>query len=108
MTERMKFEIMNSQFPSGQQSSEYFEALLRLVFPAGSNGEIADIGSRKLGCSARQVRNWLDYKHQPKLRFVWQLWIMAGREASTKLAIDVFGEEMGVVFGKVLPPNLPN
>jgi hypothetical protein len=54
--------------------------MLWFVFGPGSQAEVAQRAARVLGCSQRQVINWLQCEHDPGLRYVARLWVLAVAE----------------------------
>ena len=58
----------------------WFRDLLWRAFPAPSDAARAEKAHKVLGCSERQVINWLNCENDPKLRFVMATLAVAGAE----------------------------
>jgi hypothetical protein len=58
----------------------WFRDMLWRAFPAPSDAARAEKAHKVLGCSERQVINWLRCENDPKLRFVMATLAVAGAE----------------------------
>jgi hypothetical protein len=59
---------------------KWFSAMLWRAFPARSEAELSEVAARALGCSARQVKNWLRCENDASLSYVVQVLAIAGAE----------------------------
>lgn len=65
-------------------SRRWFANMLWRAFPAASERELAAIAAPVLGCSERQVVNWLRCEHDAGLRYVTAVIALAGAEVVFK------------------------
>lgn len=59
---------------------KWFRDLLWIAFPSASEHELARTAARALNRSPRQVNNWLQLEHDPRLRDVLAVMAIAGAE----------------------------
>jgi hypothetical protein len=58
----------------------WFRDVLWRAFPAPSDAARAEKAHKVLGCSERQVINWLNCENDPKLRYILKALAVAGAE----------------------------
>ncbi|EBA17425.1 hypothetical protein RSK20926_06802 [Roseobacter sp. SK209-2-6] len=65
---------------TGASARKWFAELLWVAFPSQSERELRAEASRTLGCSERQVGNWLNCENDASLSVVVSVLIVAGAE----------------------------
>lgn len=79
--------MKSSAYSSFDRETAYrmwFRDLLWRAFPASSDAARAERAAHVLNVSERQVRNWLNCEHDPKLRYVMAVIAIAGAEVVFK------------------------
>lgn len=70
----------NSSITSLSRPREWWRDLLWAAFPSASAHEVSKKAAPALGVSRRQVLNWLECEHDPKLGHVAKVLLIAGAE----------------------------
>ena len=97
---------MKTELPTPTQSLEYFVLLLNEAFPAETEPCASNLAAKRLGCSQRQIKNWMNLKHQPRLEFFAKTAEIVGHERCTIIAIEKFGPSLGHAISEGLKPLL--
>ncbi len=71
---------MRGQVSPVEAEREWFARLLWRAFPSASATALSEVAGPVLGVSPKQVRNWLECRHDARWRDVVKVLVIAGGE----------------------------